>query len=471
MATLETAVSGQDLESSWWSRPCGGRDVLRLALPLVLSSLSWTILTFVDRMFLTWWSEEALAASFPAAMLWWTLLCCPLGICMYAGVFVSQYFGAGQVSRIGPIVWQAVWIGVFATPLTMVPIFFADAIFAAAGHSESVRSQEVIYFRILCYSIGAMLVSHAMSTFFSGQGKTWVVMLVDCGTVLVNIVLDYLWIFGHAGFPAMGVAGGAWATFAAIGFKAAVFTALLALPANRRRCGSWNWAFRPALCRRLLRFGGPAGLQMLLEVAGFTAFVFLVGRLGQRELAASNLAFNVSSLAFMPVFGLATAVSILVGQQLGHNQPDLAARSTWTSLVLATGYMAFVSMLYVAVPDLFLYGFFSGSRESASNQEIRAIAIVLLRYVAAYNLFDAANMVFVNAVKGAGDTRFVFGVSLLMALLLAAGTWLIHELLGAGLHASWMLITVWVWALGGIYLARFLRGAWRTMRVIEAPAT
>ena len=97
-----------DIMANWWRRPCGGREVLRLAMPLVLSSLSWTLLTFIDRMFLMWWSPDALAASFPAALLWWTLICCPLGICMYANTFVSQYDGAGQREHIGPAVWQAV---------------------------------------------------------------------------------------------------------------------------------------------------------------------------------------------------------------------------------------------------------------------------------------------------------------------------------------------------------------------------
>jgi multidrug resistance protein, MATE family len=285
--------NGMDLEpgsreASWWHRRCGGRDVLRLAMPLVLSSLSWTLLTFIDRMFLMWWSEDSLAASFPAALLWWTLLCGPLGICMYVGTFVSQYFGAGEYRRIGPVVWQGVWIGLIATPLTMLPMVFADSIFEWAGHADRVRAEEVVYFRILCLGTASMLVSHAFSTFYSGQGKTWVVMLIDIGSVALNIVLDYLWIFGHAGFPAMGIAGGGWATLVAVSFKVVVYLVLLARRANRRRFDALHWGWNGHLMGRLLRFGGPAGLQMLLEVAGFTAFVFLVGSLGLKELAATN---------------------------------------------------------------------------------------------------------------------------------------------------------------------------------------
>jgi MATE family multidrug resistance protein len=120
----------------------------------------------------------------------------------------------------------------------------------------------------------------------------------------------------------------------------------------------------------------------------------------------------------------------------------------------------------VLTPDLFLWGFFSG-QDSQNYVEIRASAIILLRYVAAYNLFDALNLVFVNAIKGAGDTMFVFATSLTMAALLAVSTWVAMSYFDAGLHTCWGLITAWVWALGLIYLVRFLAGRWRSMRVIE----
>ena len=289
----------------------------------------------------------------------------------------------------------------------MLPMFFADTDFCGwPATCANVRVQEVVYFRILCLSSGAMLVSHAMSTFYSGQGKTWVVMLVDCGSVLLNVVLDYLWIFGHAGFPAMGIEGGAWATFVAIGAKVLIYAILLARPHNVAKFGSLQWAFQWPLCKRILHFGGPAGLQMLLEVAGFTAFVFLVGRLGKQELAATNLAFNVSSLAFMPVFGLSTAVSILVGQQLGQNQPDLAARGTWTSVWLATIYMSSSRRSTFQFPICFCSASFPGPVRRTTRTCAPAPSCCCVMWPPTTSSMRL-NLVFVNAIKGAGDTRFV----------------------------------------------------------------
>ncbi len=435
-------------------------------MPLVMSSLSWTLLTFIDRIFLTWWSTQSLAASFPAALLWWTSICFPMGACMYVSTFVSQYHGAAQHKWIGPIVWQGVWLGVLSSLVVTLFLPWADDVFRLAGHSPAVIEQEVVYYRMLCVGTTAILVSYSLSAFFSGQGRTWIVMLVDGGAAGLNILLDYLWIFGKGGFPAMGIEGAALATAAAFWCKAAVYVWLILRAKHRHECGTGRWKLRRRLLGRLLYFGAPSGLHMVLEVGGFTVFVFLVGRLGDLELAATNMAFNVSSVAFMPVFGLATAAQILVGQNQGRGRPDLAARATWVTLAIAIGYMGAVSAMYLLVPDLFLFGFFAQSNPDDAVR-IHSLAVVLLRYVAAYNIFDAMNLVFSNAIKGAGDTYFVFGVSLGMALLLGVGTWYGVSRLEWRVDGCWTFITLWLALLGIIYVTRFVRGRWRSMRVIE----
>ena len=457
--------------TSWfhetWTRPSGGREVLQLALPLVMSSLSWTLLTFIDRIFLTWWSTQALAASFPAALLWWTSICFPLGTCMYVSTFVSQYHGARQTKWIGPIVWQGVWLGVLASLLVTLLLPFADNIFQAARHGPAVIEQEVAYYRMLCLGTAAILVSYSLSSFFSGQGLTWIVMLVDGGAAGLNVLLDYLWIFGKWGFPAMGIEGAALATAVAFWIKAAVYVCLILRRRHRNECRTDLWKLNRRLLARLLYFGAPSGVHMVLEVGGFTVFVFLVGRLGELELAATNMAFNVSSVAFMPVFGLATATQILVGQNQGRGRPDLAARATWTTLLIAISYMGFISSLYVLTPDLFLFGFFAQS-DPAHAVRIHGLAVILLRYVAAYNIFDALNLVFSNAIKGAGDTHFVSIVSLVMACLLAVGTWVGVTYQSWRVDGCWTFVTLWLGLLGCIYITRFLQGRWRLMQVIDS---
>ena len=110
----------------------------------------------------------------------------------------------------------------------------------------------------------------------------------------------------------------------------------------------------PELLRRLLRFGSPSGVQLVCEVGAFTLFLLIIGRLGALDLAATSLAFNVNTLAFMPVYGIGIATTTLVGQRIGQGRPRLAARGVWTAFSLAAGYTILVSALYALAPELLL---------------------------------------------------------------------------------------------------------------------
>ncbi len=457
--------SGPGLWQRWWLEPAGGRDVLRLALPLVISTISWTIMHFIDRMFLFWYSEAAMAAALPAGVLSFAVFCFPLGVCQYVTTFVSQYHGARRPSEIGAAVWQGIWVAVVATPLILATMPLAPLFFHWVGHEAQVTQYQIIYYQVLCWGAPSFLISAALAAYFTGLGRTRVVMVVDAFAAGLNVVLDYAWIFGHWGFPEGGIFGAAMATNVALAAKMLIYLLLFLRPQARQAHRTLaDWALNRHLFLRLLRFGGPAGVQLVLEVTGFTIFLFLVGRIGSNELTASSMALNVSMLAFMPIVGLAMAVTTLVGQYLGDNRDDLAAKATWTSCMLATAYMTLLSLLYVGVPDLFLSGYAAGATDSAS---LRRTAVVLLRFVAAYNLFDALNLVFVSAIKGAGDTRFVLITTICMATLLGLGSLAVVEWLRLGLYGLWGYITLWLWCLGSIYMLRFLQGRWRSLRVIE----
>ena len=192
--------------NSWWTRECGFRDVLTLALPLVISTCLWTVLNFTDRMFLLWYSNAAMAASLPAGLTHFAVVCFPLGVVSYVNTFVAQYHGAGKEPRIGAVVWQGVWLGLLAIPLLLATIPLAPWFFRLAGHEPDVVSLEITYYRVLTLGGGAMLINAAFASFFTGRGATRVVLAVDAVAVALNALLDYAWIFGHWGLPAWGVA-------------------------------------------------------------------------------------------------------------------------------------------------------------------------------------------------------------------------------------------------------------------------
>ena len=454
--------------NSRWNREAGYREVLVIAIPLILSTASWSVQHFVDRMFLAWYSPETIAAAMPAGMLNFSMVSIFMGTAGYVSTFVAQYYGARRFDRIGPALWQGVYMSLIGGLLILIAIPFAVPIFKLVGHSPRVQQHEIEYFRILCLGSFFYIGSFALSGFFSGRGKTWPVMWVNVFTTIVNLVLDYALIFGRWGLPELGIKGAGIATVAAGVFSFFLFIAILAGGnTNRTYHSIKGWRFDRELFMRLLRFGFPSGVQFFLEMTGFTGFVLVVGRLGTASLAATNIAFNINTLAFMPMIGFGIAISVLVGQYLGADKPGLAQSAAYSGFHLTLVYMCAIAAAYVFVPDIFVAPF-AHNADPQTFSEIYQYSVVLLRFVAVYSIFDAMNIIFCSAIKGAGDTRYVMFVSVLLSIfVLIVPVYLVIEVLEYGLMYAWVLATAYVSLLGVIFYLRFLGGKWKTMRVIE----
>ncbi|MHB9108417.1 MAG: MATE family efflux transporter [Armatimonadota bacterium] len=450
---------------AWWQGESGYREVLHLAWPLFLSYGSSTILQFTDRMFLTWYSPEAMAATAPAGMLAFTVQALFIGLVGYAATFVAQYTGAGRPRQAVAAVWQALFLAVLAALLLLPLALAGGAVFRLAGHPPAMQGMERDYFRIFILGAFPFIAAAAVSGYFIGKGKTQVLLWVNLAGALVNVVLDYLLIFGAWGFPQLGVSGAALASVLA---QCVTLAAGFVIFLRDTRCVAGAWRPELALMRRLLRFGAPSGVQFMLDIMGWTFFLLLIGRLGTAELGATNLGFQVNSFAFFPVLGIAMAASTLVGQHLGRNRADLADRAVWSSIHLGLLFTLVMGVLFVTIPHLLIAPF--GARANPVEfAPVREMTIVILRFVAAYCLFDVGNLVLASALKGAGDTLFV----MLLSTSCSVALMLIPVLLfcihpgGLGIYGAWFFLTLMVCVLSATFLLRYLRGHWRDMRVIE----
>jgi MATE family multidrug resistance protein len=419
-------------------------------------------------MFLAWYSPETIAAAMPAGMLSFTVISVFMGTAGYVSTFVAQYYGAKRYHRIGPAMWQGIYISLAGGLVMLCIIPFAGPVFAMVGHSAAIQAYEVIYFQIMCAGGGAYIGSFVLSGFYSGRGKTWPVMWVNAATTVVNLVLDYVLIFGRWGFPELGIRGAAIATVVAGIFSLLVYFALLFSSGKDSIYHTKKgWRLDTDLFRRLLRFGFPSGMQFFLEIAGFTGFVLVVGRLGTTSLAATNIAFNINMLAFMPMIGCGIAISILVGQYLGAQKTDIAKTAVYSGFHLTLIYMTTIAAMYVLTPDIFVAPF-AHRADPGGFAQIYAYSVILLRFVAVYCLFDAMNIIFCSAIKGAGDTRYVMLMTLILSVfVLIVPVYVAVEILDSGLMIAWVFATVYVALLGITFYARFLGGKWESMRVIE----
>lgn len=451
-----------------WQAEGGYREVLRIAMPMILSTAAWSIQHFVDRMFLTWYSTEAIAAVTPAGLFQFTSLCLFFGVAQYVNTFVAQYIGAKQDARVGPALWQGIYFCCVSALLLLLLLPVAPVLFRMIGHGPAIVELEIEYFRILTLGAVAPLLSAVISSFYTGRGEMKPIMWVNFLITAVNIALDYCMIFGRFGVPEMGMRGAAWATVIAQCVGCFCFAVLVFRPCWRERFATVSgWRFDFDLWRRLLRFGMPSGLQMMLEIFSFSLLIALIGRLGTVELAATNVSFNINTLAFMPMIGLGIAVTTLVGQRQGEGRSELAAFTTHSAAQIAFAYMGAIGLFYLCWPSLFIE-FFRTETSGDEFERIATMSRVMLRFVAFYSLFDAFAIIYSSALKGAGDTRFVMFVSVGLAWsLMALPVYVFSVKLGYGVYTAWVCVTQYVFILGLIYLWRFSGGKWKSMRVIE----
>lgn len=442
--------------------------MLAVAIPMILSSGTQSLMHVVDRVFLTWYSKESVAAALPAGLLFWSCLSLPIGIVSYLNAFVAQYDGAKKPGQVSSCVWQGIYFSLFCSVLLMLPAIGATWIFESIGHAPEVRRLEAAFFRWICLGGAVALLPAALSCFFSGRGQTMVVLAVSASAVLVNAVLDALLIFGFGPIPRLGIVGAAVATNLANVYATVCYIALLYWHSVRGPYKFWNHrAYDRILMYDLFKFGGPSGLQMFLDVAGFTAFIMIVGWIGPSELAATNLTFNLNTLAFTPVIGLGIAVSTLVGQRIGEGRPDVAARSTWKAFILGSAMTLFCGAFYIFLPHILLkpYALHASDVDFAQTQNT---VILLLRFVAIYSFFDSMAIVFGSAIRSAGDTVFSMVVTCASAWgILVIPTYLTWKLYKPDLFMSWVWCSAYVIVLGFVFVWRFSAGKWKTMSIME----
>lgn len=461
-------MSNETENQSGLGAPAGSvAELLHVAFPLIISAGSLSVMNVVDRAFLTMLSVDALAASMPASMMFWTVLSLPFGIAAYTNAFVAQYEGAQSREKVAASIWQGLFLALAGGLITLPWTMWATPLFAALGHTRSVQSLEVDYFVWLMPCVFPLLISTVLSAFFAARKETLIVMYVNIATSLLNGFLDYLFIFGKGPFPELGIRGAALGTVIAQVISVLIFAGLLV-----RRGRQEGYPFLATLkfdlpmIKRMLNFGFPNGVQMLLDVGAFTAFLILVGRLGTEQQAATNLAFTLNSLAFVPMLGMGTAVLTLVGRRIGEGQTELASRTVWTAMLVSGIYMVTFAAIYLTIPEVILSPLLQGE-DHVTFAEIKPLVVNLLKFVAIYTLFDAMAIVFGSAIRGAGETRFsmIFTVSAGWCIMVLPTVWAIQT--EQGLYTCWAAATTFIIILGIGFLLRFRQGNWKRVEMIE----
>ncbi len=436
-------------------------DILRLVWPLALGMVNNALMQFVDRAYLARESMSSLEAVLPAGMLAWIFLGFFQAVVGYSGVFVAQYHGAKDEARCRSVFRVAMLMALVAG-VAMLPLKpFGDFLLALTA-SETLLGKERAYYDVMVLGGVFVYVMMAAASYFTGRGKTRIVFWTGLVGNMINVVLDPVLIFGWWGLPKLGIRGAALATVASI----AVQTALLVFAAVRemRRSPQPRVSSR-GLVADLLRYGVPAGLFEVLNMAAFTIFVFVTEGVGHLELAVSNACFTVNYLLFAPMTGFALGAQTLVGQARGRGDDAAAFTALRRTLILGLAFVAVACALMLAFHHQILSIF--SSQTAGEAAEFHRLGFVLLLMMTAWMLFDAADVIVSGALKGVGDTRFVLLWTTVNSFLLWLPVVFVVRQVHNTMPALWATNIGYVVIVGAGSIIRWKRGNWRARRMID----
>jgi MATE family multidrug resistance protein len=440
------------------------RRILSIALPMVASQASETVMLFGDRFFLSRVSKLHFASAMTGGLTTFSIASLFAGVTGYVNALVAQYYGASREDECAKATVQSIYLSFMAVPFLVLAAILIPRFFSIMGHDPAQVPLESAYARWLLSGSVLLLMRNGLTGFFLGIGRTRVVMIANLAAMVVNVPLNYILIFGKFGLPELGIVGAAIGT---IGGSFTAFVILLAAYLSRRVDDRYatrsTWRFDPVMFRRLLRFGAPAGVEIFLNISAFNVFVQLMHSYGANVAAATTITFNWDIVAFIPMLGLAAATTSVVGQHVGASDPAGARRATLIALRLAFVYSGSMALLFLIGARPLVNVFSSGFSDAGAVSEL---ARRMLRLVGLYTIADSTQLVFSGALRGAGDTRWVMRVSVALHWVLAAMAVLLIRLLATPPLLMWAFFIGFLITLGVIMTLRFSGGKWMSMRVI-----
>jgi len=451
-----TEKTGTSLHQS--SEQTSLKYMLLLSAPMIVTSISFTIMQFVDRFMVSRLGTDALAAILPAGMVSFLPASFAIGVITSVNTFVSQSFGRGEKKECSKYCWQAIYMGLTYMAVTTAILWpLAPGLFGLQGLGENVVHLEVTYFRIVLCGLIIAVFLWAGGQFFMGVHRPVVIMCAALCGQITNVAGNYMLIFGKFGLPALGIAGAGYGTFIGIVIEAGIIMAVfLNGRINREFSSRANRKINFPKMADLLKVGLPAGIGLTVNVAFWgVVLIGLVSKFGKEAVAATSAVLSCTNVSVMPVVGIATALTAAVGKSIGQGRKDIAIRQTGICLKVAMVYMGFMGLCFFLFREN-LMNFWS------SDSRVIEIGVKILICAAVFQLFDAAMVIYTGSLRGAGDTAWLAGISALGAFLILGlgGLTMVIFFAELGSLGPWIAATANIIAIGLANRRRFKSNQW-----------
>jgi len=375
------------------------RSLAVLAVPVVIAELGWVAMGVVDTLMVGRLGDSAIGAVGLGRALFFGVAVFGIGLLLGLDTVIANSYGAGNLERCRSALWHGVLLAVVISfPLTLL-IRFLGARLGVWGVDPGVLGPAMGYTKAVSWAALPIYLYSAVRRYLQAMDRVVVVMIALVSANAVNILANWVLIFGNLGAPTMGVRGAAFATVISMSYMA-LFLGLAAwFHASRLDLATrFRWTIDREMTERLVFLGLPAAFQLLLEVGVFCLATILAGRLEPAALAAHQIAINVASTTYMVPLGISQATCVRVGRKLGAGDPLASRRVGWMGIGLSSAFMSVSAIAFVAFPRLFL------SLWEASPRAV-AIGVPLFMAAAVFQLFDGLQVTAIGALRGLGDTR------------------------------------------------------------------
>ncbi|MBI3558341.1 MAG: MATE family efflux transporter [Deltaproteobacteria bacterium] len=408
--------------------------LLKLAAPVSLSMLGGLFMQLVDTVFVGRLGPVAIGGASVGNAFFATLMIVGIGMSMGLDYLVSHSFGAKKLELCHRYLVQALYLAVVNSLVFTAMMYFCAGTFTLFGINAEIAAAGKSYLQAMCFSLMPFMLFSAFRQYLQAMGVTVPALIILVVANGVNALGNWVFIFGHFGFSAHGVAGSGWSTVLARVFMLAAIAWYVLRRDRRLKLGlrTTPLKFSRKHTLELVKLGLPSALTLLFEVGGFATVTMLAGQLGAVPLAAHQIVLHLASLTFMIPLGLSSATAVLVGQSLGSGNRHRAIAIGWTAIVFGAIFAAFMGLLMYAfsLPLLRIF---------TSDFRVMQLGSALLLVASLFQVSDAMQTIGSGVLRGIGNTKVSMYTNL-------AGHWLL------GLPVGYMLCFWLGWGAHGLWV-------------------
>lgn len=433
------------------------RTILAVAIPLMGSSFIQSIVMITDSSFLSRYSTVAFDAAGNGGMIYVTLFVAIMGISDGAQIVMARRIGENKPHLLSQIFGTAILTNiVIAAALLLCIQLFLPLLINSITNSQAIAAAEISFVRIRSFGLIFVMISLVINAYFMAIGKTYLILVSAIVIALTNICLDYAMIFGHYGFPRMGVAGAALASTIADGMGMLFMLIALYLSQDRKAHQLFkNIRYNYESLKNLLRVGAPITLQMLAALITWTIFFVWIEQMGEYELTISQTIRTLYFLAFVPIWGFASTTKTYVSQYLGDKNLEALP------IILRRIQLLTVVCLFILFHGAVFYPEVLVSWINPDSHYVKGSA-ELLQFVSGSVLIYGVSMVYFQTISGSGNTKITLYIELIAVAIYIVTAYLFIKVFEWDVYWAWTVEYVYFIAMGSLSIAYLRLFNWKS---------